>query len=460
MVDSSSLPSRQQGGETPPSAKPQDAATFRVHPEMTFQKMVGFGAGFSGGPGSAAFDAIEKLEDRGRAYDLLYGKQGLRLNIARLIISPFAQPLADRHHYGWAKDDNTQAVWKCIQEVRKRTRPIIYAVPFSPPARWKDNKWLTNGGSLKRKHYRDYAEYLVDFLDYYHKVLGVNVDVLSLQNEPDIAAPWLSCIWSGAELCDFLKILAPLIRDRKLKTQLMLSEGTAWTSAWKRLQPTLEDPAARPLLGILAAHSYNNPTDQARRRFAEAAQRTGLPVWMSEMSLMQPPAPDDPGMNAALLLAEYIHRDVVEGRASAWIYCFAIFTSKFPGSMGVLSPPDGEGPLKGRLVVPKRFWTMTNYSRFVRPGWKLMQIDGAAVANTGFVGPAGNRFVVVALNSASIPRRVTYDFGNRSVGAVEAFATTVDMNFDKAPPPKTQSHRFDATLPPRSVTTFVGNLER
>jgi DNA-directed RNA polymerase beta subunit len=56
-------------------------------------------------------------------------------------------------------------------------------------------------------HYQDYAKYLIDFLDYYHKILGVNIDVLSLQNEPNVTAPWDSCIWTGAELRDFLKIL-------------------------------------------------------------------------------------------------------------------------------------------------------------------------------------------------------------------------------------------------------------
>jgi O-glycosyl hydrolase len=120
----------------------------------------------------------------------------------------------------------------------------LYAVPFSPPARWKDSGQLTKGGSLKRDFYRDYAEYLADFLEYYHKAFSVDIDVLSLQNEPGIAAPWPSCIWSGEQLRDFLKILAPRVRAKGLNTQFMLSEGTAWTGAWDHLKPTLDDPDA------------------------------------------------------------------------------------------------------------------------------------------------------------------------------------------------------------------------
>ena len=135
--------------------------------------------------------------DRIRAYDLLYGDSGVRLNIVRLTVSPNAQPLrvpAARastagQRYDWAADANTQSTWRSLQPVLKRQKPILYAVPFTPPARWKTNSRLTNGGSLKREHYRDYAAYLVDFLAYHHAVLGVDVDVLSVQNEPGIRRP-------------------------------------------------------------------------------------------------------------------------------------------------------------------------------------------------------------------------------------------------------------------------------
>ena len=175
---------------------------------------------------------------------------------------------------------------------------------------------------------------------------------------------------------------------------------------------------------------------------------------------MFPPAPDDPGMNAALQIARYLHRDLVEAHACAWIYCFAIFRAKFQGSMGVLSPADGEGPLRGALVVPKRFWTMANYSHFARPGWKLMQIEGTGFANTGFVNPDGDRFAIVALNPTAKPQPTAYDFGNRTVDAVEAFATTADLDLARVPPPAIQPHWFGAMLPPMSVTTFAGKLGR
>ena len=437
-------------------------ATFRVHPETTFQTITGFGAGFNHASLQHII-ALRQPEDRARAYDLLYGDEGLRLNIVRLTISPnaeAAEPSAvtaaapDSCRYDWAKDSHTQSTWKAIEPVFKRTKPIVYAVPFTPPVRWKTNGQPSHGGSLKREHYREYAEYLVDFLDYHHKTLGMDVDVLSLQNEPGVAAPWDSCIWTGEELRDFLKILAPAVRARGHKTRLMLSEGTAWTGAAEHLLPTLQDPISRGLLDIMASHSYGAADDKARRLFAAASARNGKPVWMSEMSLMFPPAPDDPSMNAAIQIARYMHRDLVEAHASAWIYCFAIFTSKFPGSMGVLSPADSQGS----LVVPKRFWAMASYSRFVRPGWKLIGIDGIGYANTGFIDPKGERFVIVALNPSTNPQPTEYDFGQAAVGGMEAFATTAELDLARIAPPAMNPHGFSVTLLPKSVTTFIGTL--
>jgi O-glycosyl hydrolase len=237
----------------------------------------------------------------------------------------------------------------------------------------------------------------------------------------------------------------------------MLSEGTNWSGAMLHLIPTLADSQARGLLGAMASHSYNGPNElEARRDFAKASARNGLPVWMSEMSLMQPPQPDDPGMTAALAIADYIHRDVTDAHASAWIYCFAIFRSAFPGSMGVLSPSDSRRA-EGALVVPKRLWAIANYSRFVRPGWKLMDVDSSSFDNTGFISPDGGNFVIVAVNRGGA-QAANYDFGGHTIGAVRAFVTKNDADLNEAAPPAAESHRFSATLAPSSVTTFVGTL--
>jgi O-glycosyl hydrolase len=180
---------------------------------------------------------------------------------------------------------------------------------------------------------------------------------------------------------------------------------------------------------------------------------------MSEMSIIGPP--EDDGMGAAMSIAHFMQRDLVKGRSSAWIYCFAVFRPymhNINGSLSVLSVTKD-----GALVVPKRFWAMANYSHFVRPGWKRIQIDGLSFINTGFINPKGNGFALVVLNPTTKPQTAAYDFSNWTIGAIEAFCTMDKLNLyhdqgHHVVPLTAQPHRFTATLPPRSVTTFTGEL--
>jgi glucuronoarabinoxylan endo-1,4-beta-xylanase len=442
-----------------PSLIENQPVTFGVHPEMRYQTVAGFGAGIHQG----TFTDMEPLspERRARLYDMVYGADGLGLNIIRFHISFLAEPLAAADpmrakglRYDWDHDQFTQLVWKALSPALEHVKsPILYAVPFTPPPRWKTNHLPNFGGEVPPENYRDYAEYLADFIRYYKVAHGVTIDVVSLQNEPDVKVYWESCRWTGAQLRDFLKVIGAVFREQGITTRIMMPEGSTWDEAWVRAEPSLQDAEARSLIGILAGHTYGDYdlVDRGRGLLAHAAQQYGLPLWMSETSIIGPP--DDPSIFAGLRVAHTVYRDFVEGNASAWIYCFVIFTSKFPGSMGVLSPVKD-----GALVVPKRFWTLANYSHFVKPGWQRIQLDGLGFANTAFLNPAGDQVAIIALNATVNARPATYEFAAFTVSGVTAYRTSRDMDLQKVPVGSVESHRFSASLAPFSVTTFVVNL--
>jgi len=58
----------------------------------------------------------------------------------------------------------------------------------------------TVAGELKTTSYADYAAYLKSFYQY----MG-NVDVISVQNEPNIKVTYLSATWSATQLYNFTK---------------------------------------------------------------------------------------------------------------------------------------------------------------------------------------------------------------------------------------------------------------
>ena len=97
----------QQGAEPP--------ADFRIFPQVSFQTMSGFGAGIC----ETTLQDMQPLgpKDRHRLYELVYGEDGLRLNIIRIHISPNAQLLPaggvlrkQGLLYDWEHDAHTQNV--------------------------------------------------------------------------------------------------------------------------------------------------------------------------------------------------------------------------------------------------------------------------------------------------------------------------------------------------------------
>ena len=359
--------------------------------------------------------------------------------------------------YNWAGEQYIQQLYKTLGPVFARVKPIVYAAPFTPPVRWKADQKRNWGGAFLTGHYQDYADYLVDYLKYSRLEQKVNIDLLSLQNEPDVAAPWDSTRWTGEQLRNFLKILGRTLKAEGMSTKLMAPEGSTWDQTAMELAPILRDPEARKYLGVLASHSYgwHDLVGRGRELMRSTAARERLPLWVSEMSILD--APEDPTMLTAMRVAHYMYQDFVEAGASAWIYCLTItrLDPVLPGSVGLLSPPKD-----GALVVPKRFWAFGNYSRFVQPGWKRVRVDGLSFANSAFVSPKGDRFALVALNNAISPRPASYDFGAWEPVGVEAYRTSKDSNLAPVSGAEVEGNTLRATLAPTSVTTFVGQLRR
>ena len=123
----------------------------------------------------------------------------------------------------------------------------------------------------------------------------------------------------------------------------------------------------------------------------------------------------------------------------------------------------GVYPTNGRLEdggvarANKLLWALGNYSLFIRPDFKRIELSGAndldKTAGTAFVSPDGKRIVAVFVNSSferdtakvSLPE----NFKNAKV---RAFRT--DANSDLANIWADESSR-EFTIAPRSITTLV-----
>ena len=178
------------------------------------EELFGFGGAITD---SAAYNySLLKKDDKRRVLEYLFGETGLRYNICRVCIgsSDFA-----REEYCYVQKDDfdlktfsvekdEQYIIPFIKDVLNYTENTIYiyASPWSPPAFMKTVDTRFRGGKLKEEYYELYAEYIVRFLKAYEE-RGINISALTLQNEPNAAPMWESCVFTAKEEAAYARVL-------------------------------------------------------------------------------------------------------------------------------------------------------------------------------------------------------------------------------------------------------------
>lgn len=76
--------------------------------------------------------------------------------------------------------------------------------PWSPPAYMKTNGEMNHGGKLKEEYFELWSQYYVKFIEAYKKE-GINIDFITVQNEPKAVQTWDSCVYTAEEERDFVK---------------------------------------------------------------------------------------------------------------------------------------------------------------------------------------------------------------------------------------------------------------
>ena len=102
-------------------------------------------------------------------------------------------------------------------------QPIrMMLTPWSPPAWMKTNASRVHGGSLREEYAGLWAEYICRYIAHCVDV-GMDVRLLSSQNEPHAVQTWDSCIFTDEQERDFIRDhLAPALRRHGLDGRLSL----------------------------------------------------------------------------------------------------------------------------------------------------------------------------------------------------------------------------------------------
>ena len=305
----------------------------------------------------------------------------------------------------------------------------VLASPWTPPPSLKSNG-SNIGGELLPENYGAYADHLLQFRQVLEEN-GVPLQAISVQNEPDIAVSYDSCDWTPAQLGDFLREQGP----RFGATRLMAAESFNFNRAVT--DPLLNDPAVAAELDIVAGHIYGNGLfdyPQAREK--------GKEVWMTEHYTDSGSEPDRANRwPLAYNVATELHRSMLANfNAYVWWYIRR-----------------GYGLITDDGLVSKRGYLMSQFSRFIRPGYVRVAASDPAVENvdaTAYANGTGS-VVVVVLNQADVAQDVALDLFGSCVAGFDRFTTSEVKNAQSDGPVVLTGGRVEVQLDPRSVTTFV-----
>ena len=200
---------------------------LNIYPQIEYQKIIGFGGAFTGSTCYVLNNVKDNIKNS--ILDEYFGEDGLNYNFCRLTIasSDFSPK---SYSYSSKKDlsdfsifEDTKYIIPTIKLAQAKNANITFlASPWSPPAFMKSNKSLYLGGKLKEEYKALWAEYLVKYINEYKKQ-NINIDYMTIQNEPNATQVWESCRFSAEEEADFIKqYLAPTFKKNQISTKLLI----------------------------------------------------------------------------------------------------------------------------------------------------------------------------------------------------------------------------------------------
>lgn len=328
------------------------------------------------------------------------------------------------------------------QEAMARGCELVWAAEWSPPPEWKTNGQDNNGGYLKPEHYQDYADWLESYRAEMELRSGYPLYGISPQNEPGIKS-WESCQWKANDFRDFIKNnLGPTL-DPSCK--IICPEETNWNNVDNFYNTTHNDAEARGYVDIVAGHVYGGDPNVSYNHF-------GKPVWETEWSYDT--SKEDLTISNGIRWAHNFWKLLVNAEVTACHHWWMINLKDDGRQQGLISA----APFMEGVTIPKRLWTIGNYSKFIRPGWHRIlatKYPELQVYTAAFRDTVSNEFAVVVINETSTPHKIQFDFVGFDCDSLVPHRTSSTEDLVELPAIAVYADS-SIKLAGRSVTTFIG----
>jgi len=373
---------------------------------------------------------------------------------------------------------------------------------WSAPAKCKSNNNVKQGGYLLDTGtcMADWASAIANFAK------AQNLYAMSIANESDFAScaskgppctdDYETMTYTAKQMVAWVKVAGPKIRAVSPNTKVIAPEASEWIHAWSNASGTGSTVASHPqssdplncgcysntleatgcaqtcidgngydyghwlwkdqdawkAFDIFGVHEYDS-----QKAFAWPADVNGgkrdKEIWQTEMSGVKywPEEGPSTDINNGVVVASWIQSALTVGEASAWLWWW--YESYYQNDN------EGLAVVQGSSTTAKRYYTLGNYSKFVRPGYVAVEVVGnsnADVLLSAFKGTDGT-VVVVAVNkgaaAATVPITIT---GGTAPAMMTPTVTSATENLKDGTAVPVTGGVLMASLPSKTVTTFVG----
>jgi glucuronoarabinoxylan endo-1,4-beta-xylanase len=276
----------------------------------------------------------------------------------------------------------------------KKRGLIVFASPWGQPAEWKTNG-TSNAknedgtlGYLKKENWADYAQYLEEYVQYLRKN-GVELDAISIQNEPDWQATYAGCMWSANDIADFVKTYG-----RTISCKIMAPETLAVSDTYAN---ALNKTDVLDCFDIYGGHQYGG-IQSAYKNLA----KKGKEIWMTEYLINW-------NENQSTSRNFDFSKDFFDffraintcmlGDFNAWIHYAA---KRYYGFIG-----DGQNGTSNGSIT-KRGYIMAHFAKFVT-GMTRIDATFGGLEGSAYLSQTGDTIVAVMANATDNAVDMTFD---------------------------------------------------
>jgi glucosylceramidase len=375
-----------------------------VDDRQRYQTIDGFGFALTGG--SAQLIAHMDAEPRAALLKELFSTEGDGIGVSYLRVSVGSSDMND-HVYSYddlpagqtdvkmekfSLDPDRADVIPVLKQILTINPKIkILASPWSAPL-WMKTTGVARGGVLKPEYFDAYALYWVKYVQDM-KAEGINIDAMTIQNEPLNEKNTPSMLMLESEQADFIaNHLGPAFKKAGIKTKIVLYDHNLDHPAYPLA--ILKDKKANKYVDGTGFHLYGGTVD-AFDQVHNAFPKKNL--YFTEQSVTERPG------TAEMRIAQPVAHIVI-GATRHWSRNVLLWNLAADPQAGPHTNNGGCSGCYGALTIDGNkvtrlvaYYTIAQVSKFVPDGSvRINSQPSEALPNVAFETPDGKTVLLVA----------------------------------------------------------------